>query len=156
MQFIYRTSFVPAFTPEQIGLFVGLILPGFILIAALMTLVGVSVTDMREAQQVSMMFTLPMVAPYWFAGALLQHPNHPLSVAMSLFPLTAVVSMPMRISIASVPLWQVIASYALTWLSALAALKLAARGFRRGMLQYQRRIRLKEILQGIRGGDAHA
>ena len=36
----------------------------------------------------------------------------------------------------------------LTWLSALAALKLAARGFRRGMLQYQHRIRFKEILKG--------
>jgi len=148
MQMIYRVDFVPALTPDQIALFVGLILPGFILIAALMTLVGVSVTDMREAQQVSLLFTLPMVAPYWFAGALLQHPNHPLSVIMSLFPLTAVVSMPMRISIASVPTWQIIVSYALTWLSALAALKLAARGFRRGMLQYQHRIRFKEILKG--------
>jgi len=59
-----------------------------------------------------------------------------------------VVSMPMRISIASVPTWQIIVSYALTWLSALAALKLAARGFRRGMLQYQHRIRFKEILKG--------
>ena len=150
LQTIYQADFVPALTPDQIALFVGLILPGFILIAALMTLVGVSVTDMREAQQVSLLFTLPMVAPYWFAGALLQHPGHPLSVIMSIFPLTAVVSMPMRISIASVPLWQIIASYALTWLSALAALKLAARGFRRGMLQYQHRIRLNEILKGKR------
>ena len=148
MQMIYRADFVPSLTPDQIALFVGLILPGFILIAALMTLVGVSVTDMREAQQVSLLFTLPMVAPYWFAGALLQHPNHPLSVIMSLFPLTAVVSMPMRISIASVPLWQILSAYVLTWVSALAALKLAARGFRRGMLQYQHRIRLNEILKG--------
>jgi ABC-2 type transport system permease protein len=148
MQMIYRVDFVPALTPDQIALFVGLILPGFILIAALMTLVGVSVTDMREAQQVSLLFTMPMVAPYWFAGALLQHPGHPLSVIMSLFPLTAVVSMPMRISIASVPTWQIISAYVLTWLSALAALKLAARGFRRGMLQYQHRIRFNEILKG--------
>ena len=148
MQMIYRADFVRPLTPDQVALFVGLILPGFILIAALMTLVGVSVTDMREAQQVSLLFTLPMVAPYWFAGALLQHPNHPLSVIMSLFPLTAVVSMPMRISIASVPLWQILSAYVLTWVSALAALKLAARGFRRGMLQYQHRIRLNEILKG--------
>ena len=113
-----------------------------------MTLVGVSVTDMREAQQVSLMFTLPMVAPYWFAGAVLQHPENPLAVILSIFPLTAVVTMPLRMSISSVPFWQALLSAGLMWASAIGALRLAARSFRMGMLQYSRRIPLRKILKG--------
>jgi ABC-2 type transport system permease protein len=79
IQTIYHFSQAPAFSAEQAGILLGIILPGFILIAALMTLVGISVTDMREAQQVSLLFTLPMLSPYWFAGAVLQHPENGLT-----------------------------------------------------------------------------
>jgi ABC-2 type transport system permease protein len=144
---IYHFGQAPAITLEQAGILAGIILPGFILIAALMTLVGVSVTDMREAQQVSLMFTLPMVAPYWFAGAVLQHPENPLAVILSLFPLTAVVTMPLRMSISSVPLWQALLAAGLMWGAAIGALHLAARTFHMGMLQYTRRIPLKNILK---------
>ncbi len=147
MQAIYHFGQAPAITLEQAGIVAGIILPGFILIAALMTLVGVSVTDMREAQQVSLMFTLPMVAPYWFAGAVLQHPDNLLATILSIFPLTAVVTMPLRMSISSVPLWQTLLTAGLMWASAVGALYLAARTFRMGMLQYSRRIPLKNILK---------
>ena len=148
MQAIYHFSPTPAISAEQIGILAGIIIPGFILIAALMTLVGVSVTDMREAQQVSLMFTLPMVAPYWFAGAVLQHPENILTAILSIFPLTAVVTMPLRLSIASVPLWQVLLAAALMWISAIGAMMLAARAFRVGMLQYTRRIPFKKLFRG--------
>jgi ABC-2 type transport system permease protein len=85
MQAIYHFSPTPAISAGQIGILAGIIIPDS-LIAALMTLVGVSVTDMREAQQVSLMFTLPMVAPYWFAGAVLQHPENILTAVLSIFP----------------------------------------------------------------------
>ncbi len=147
MQTIYHFGQTSAISPEQIGILAGIILPGFILIAALMTLVGVSVTDMREAQQVSLLFTLPMVAPYWFAGAVLQHPENVLSTILSIFPLTAVVTMPLRISISSVPPWQFLLAAALMWAAAAGSLSLAARSFRLGMLQYSRRIPLKNLLK---------
>lgn len=148
MQAIYHFSPTPAISAGQIGILAGIIIPGFILIAALMTLVGVSVTDMREAQQVSLMFTLPMVAPYWFAGAVLQHPENILTAVLSIFPLTAVVTMPLRLSIASVPLWQVLLAAVLMWGSAIGAMALAARAFRVGMLQYTRRIPFKKLFRG--------
>ncbi len=147
MQAIYHFGQAPAITPVQGLILAGIILPGFILIAALMTLVGVSVTDLREAQQVSLLFTLPMVSPYWFAGAVLQHPENILTTILSIFPLTAVVTMPLRISISAVPAWQVGLAAALMWVCAIGSLVLAARTFRLGMLQYTRRISLKKILK---------
>lgn len=146
MQIIFNYSFLPQFDTTQLMIIAGIILPGFILIAALMTLVGVTATEMREAQQVSMLFTLPMMMPYWFASAVLEHPNNTLTTFLSIFPFTAIVTMPLRLSIASVPPWQMILTILLMWSSAIGSLKLAAKAFRLGMLQYGKRLQLKEII----------
>jgi len=119
-----------------------------------MTLVAVSAASLREAQQVSMLFTLPMVSPYWFAGAVLQNPAHPLSQFMSVFPLTAVITMPLRTAIGVVPGWQIVLASLLTWGSAVGILFLAARVFRLGMLRYGKRLSFRELL-GRNGRKAH-
>ncbi len=133
------------FQTIHLVLLAGIILPGFILVAALMTMVGVTATELHEAQQVSILFTLPMVSPFWFAAAILQHPQNSLTTFLSIFPFTAVVTMPLRISIAAVPAWQVALAIAIMWGSALLALLLAAKAFRLGMLSYGKRIQIKEI-----------
>jgi ABC-2 type transport system permease protein len=56
--------------------------------------------------------------------------------------------MPLRLSIASVPLWQVLLAAVLMWGSAIGAMALAARAFRVGMLQYTRRIPFKKLFRG--------
>ena len=147
MQMLFHYGITPVIEPIYIVILAGIILPGFILIAALMTLVGVTVTDMREAQQVSILFTLPMVSPYWFAGAVLQHPENILTTILSIFPFTAIVTMPLRISIAAVPAWQIALAALLMWASAIGSLYAAAKAFRLGMLQYSKRIQLKEVFR---------
>lgn len=145
MQFIYHYGQAAVILPIHVLVVAGIILPGFIMIAALMTLVGVTATEIREAQQVSILFTLPMVAPYWFAGAVLQHPDNILTTILSIFPFTSIVTMPLRLSIATVPTWQLALTIFLMWASAIGSLYLAAKAFQLGMLQYSKRIRLKEI-----------
>lgn len=147
MQAIFHYGQPPVVQSIHILLLTGIILPGFILIAALMTSVGATVTELREAQQVSILFTLPMVSPFWFAGSILQRPQNPLTVFLSIFPLTAVVTMPLRISIAAVPAWQLALAILLMWVSALLALWLAARAFRLGMLSYGKRIKIREVFR---------
>lgn len=148
IQIIFNYGQPPMFQPIHIILLLGIIMPGFILIAALMTLVGVTATELHEAQQVSILFTLPMVSPFWFAPAILQHPQNPLATFLSIFPFTAVVTMPLRISIAAVPAWQLILAIGVMWISALIALVLAAKAFRLGMLSFGKRIKIKEIFKG--------
>lgn len=147
LRLIFNYSVASQITPIQLFIIAGIILPGFILIAALMTLVGVTATEIREAQQVSILFTLPMITPYWFAGAVLQHPNNILTTFLSIFPFTAIVTMPLRLSIASVPAWQLILTSILMWISAVGSLFLAAKAFRLGMLQFGKRLQLKEVLR---------
>lgn len=119
--------------------------PAFILVAGLMAAIGATATESREAQQIAGMFTLPVVLPYWFIGAIITQPNSPLAIALSLFPLSAPVTLPLRAAFTTVPWWQSTLSIGLLFLSAAGSLWLAARAFRLGMLRYGKRLNLREI-----------
>ncbi len=122
-------------------------LPAFIMVAALMAMVGATATESREAQQIAGLFTLPVVAPLWFTALLISNPNSPLSIGLSLFPLTAPLSLPIRASITSLPAWQFLTAEALLILSAIGAIWIAAKAFRMGMLRYGKKIRLIELFR---------
>jgi ABC-2 type transport system permease protein len=126
-------------------LMLAVLLPAFVMVAALMATIGATATQAREAQQVAALFTLPIVVPYWFITPLMFNPNGGLSIGMSLFPLTAPVAMPMRAAFATIPAWQIALSVGLLVLSAAGALWLSARAFRMGMLRYGKRLSLKEL-----------
>ena len=64
-------------------------LPAFVMVAALMTALGATVTEVHEAQQATALFALPFMAPYWIAGPILNNPASPLAVGLSLFPPTS-------------------------------------------------------------------
>lgn len=120
-------------------------LPAFVMIAALMALVGATATESREAQQIAGLFTLPLAVPLWFTSALLANPNSGLSVGLSLFPLTAPLALSLRAGYTNVPLWQTALSIGLLILCAVGALWLAGRAFRLGMLRYGKRLTWREI-----------
>jgi ABC-2 type transport system permease protein len=120
-------------------------IPSFIMLAALMTAVGATVTEAREGQQITGLFTLPVVIPYWFTYQLMNEPNGPLAVGLSFFPLTAPVALTMRIGFADIPLLQIVANIAILVMAAWAALWLAGRAFRMGMLRYGQTLSIRQI-----------
>ncbi len=120
-------------------------IPAFIMVAAMMAMVGAIATEASEAQQVAGLFTLPFFIPYWFVALIMENPNGPVAVGMSLFPLTAPTTLPLRAALTTVPLWQVLVSVALLFLFALGAIWLAGRAFRLGMLRYGKRLKIKEL-----------
>lgn len=132
---------------SEILLLAATFLPASILISGLMGAVGAMTTDAREAQQISTIFTLPMVIPLWFISAIMLNPNGAVSVAMSLFPLTAPFALPMRAVFTTIPVWQIIFTISLLWMLAVLSLWLAGRVFRIGMLRYGKRLSLREIFQ---------
>jgi ABC-2 type transport system permease protein len=133
--------------PEYVWLLLLTLIPAFILIAALMATIGATATEAREAQQIAGLFTLPVVAPFWFFVPLMTDPHGTLALALSLFPLTAPVSLPLRAAFAEVPLWQSVLSISLLMLSAGMALWLAGRAFRQGMLHYGKRLSWRELVR---------
>ena len=119
----------------------------FIMVAALMAAVGATATEAREAQQVSGLFTLPLVVPYWLMTSMMNNPNGPLAVGLSIFPLTSPVSLSLRAAFTDVPVWQVALSLSLLVLCAAGAVWLAGKAFRLGMLRYGKRLSFKEIFR---------
>jgi ABC-2 type transport system permease protein len=133
------------FSVASVGLLLAILIPSFVMISGLMAAVGAIVTDGREGQQLTSLFTLPVVLPYWFIYQIMTNPNGPLPVALSFFPLTAPVTLTMRMGFANIPVWQVVLNIAVLVASAIGALWLAGHTFRLGMLRYGQRLSWREI-----------
>lgn len=133
--------------PGLILIMLGTFLPAFVMIAAAMGAVGATATELREAQQIAGLFTLPIVVPFWFVTPIMFNPNGALAVGMSIFPLTAPIALPLRAVFTTVPFWQT--ALTIVVLCALAAFSvwLAGRVFHLGMLRYGKKIALKEVFQ---------
>lgn len=143
-------SFVPflgglKFSGEMVLIIAAVMIPGFIMISGLMAAVGATVSEGSEGQQVMGLFTIPIWLPYIFIMLFIENPNSPLAIAFSFFPLTAPMSIALRIGFTTIPAWQVIVSVLILVLSALGAVWLAGRAFRLGMLRYGQRLRWAEI-----------
>jgi ABC-2 type transport system permease protein len=132
-------------SPGLVAISVGVFIPSFVMIAALMVAIGATVTEAQEGNQVASIFTLPVVIPYWFTFQILSNPNGPLAVGLSFFPFTAPVTLPMRAGMTVIPFWQLTLNLAVLWLCALGALWIAGRAFRLGLLRYGQRVPWSEI-----------
>ncbi len=135
------------FSGQTIGILILVMVPAFIMISGLMAAVGATVTEASEAQQFMGLFTIPIWIPYILVGTFIQNPNSLLAIILSFFPLTAPMTIAMRIGFASIPTWQLIVSELILVLSAMGAVWLAGRAFRLGMLRYGQRLRWKEIFK---------
>ena len=130
---------------SSFGVMLLVMVPAFVMICALMAAVGATVTEASEGQQVMSMITLPLYLPYMLLALLMENPNSPLAVGLSLFPLTAPLTIAIRAGFAVIPAWQLILTVSILVASALGALWLAGRAFRMGMLRYGQRLRWKEL-----------
>jgi ABC-2 type transport system permease protein len=133
------------FSGEMVVVIVAVMVPAFIMISGLMAAVGATVSEGSEGQQIMGLFTIPIWLPYIFIMLFIENPNSPLAIALSFFPLTAPMSIALRIGFTTIPAWQVIVSVAILVLSAIGAVWLAGRAFRLGMLRYGQRLRWAEI-----------
>jgi len=134
--------------PQIIVTMLALAAPTYVMIAALMTAVGATVAEGQDAQQVAGLFSLPIIAPVWLGAIIIENPNSPLVIGLSLFPPTALTTFAMRIMSVPIPLWQIAVSVTLLVLSAGGAVWLAARIFHLGMLRYGKRLSWRELFQG--------
>ena len=121
-------------------------LPSFVMVAAFMAAIGSTMTELREAQQVQGLISLPMMIPYYIATAILMNPNSTLSIVLSFFPLTAPITILMRTSFTVIPTWQLITAISLLFAFAIFAIWFAGRAFRMGMLRYGKKLSIKDVL----------
>lgn len=132
-------------SPQTLLLAAVILLPAFVMVCALMALIGATVSESREGQQMTGLVAMPIWIPYMLTGVIIGSPNAPIVVAFSLFPLTAPLTLLIRQGMTIIPAWQIALSSIILILSAAGSVWLAGRAFRLGMLRYGKRLRWKEI-----------
>src|SRR5690606_36703120 len=105
-----------------VGMIVLIFLRSYALGAGLMTAIGGAVTEVRQGQQVAGIVNMLFVAPLFVLPVLMAAPNSPLSIGLTHFPTTAFVTVALRWSYSAVPLWQLVASWGILFLTALGRL----------------------------------
>ena len=141
---------IPKIELSYLLLIIATLLPAFVMISAAMGAIGATATESREAQQIAGWFTIPIMVPLWFITAIMLNPNGPISVGLSLFPLTAPIALPLRAMFTTVPAWQIVLVIVVLILLAIFSLWLSARVFRLGMLRFGKRVRLREAFGQVK------
>ena len=132
--------------PQTIITMLVIAAPTYVMLASLMAAVGATVTEGQDAQQVAGLFSLPVVAPFWFAVLIIENPSSPLAIGLSLFPPTALSTFAIRMMSVPIPFWQIAVSVTLLVMCTGGAVWVAGRAFRLGMLRYGQRLNWRELL----------
>jgi len=123
---------------------------GYLLFAGLMAGTGVLGNSPQESGQLSAFWTLASVIPMFLLAPISESPNSWLARGLSFFPLTAPVTMLLRVSAGEVPMLDVVISIAVLIIGIVAAIMGAAKIFRAAALMYGKRPSLREIMRWLR------
>ena len=126
---------------------------GFGLYASLMAGAGALVPKMKEAGIANFIAMFPLLFGYMFGlmAPLAEATGSKFLVFLSIFPLTSPVVMVMRLTDGFVPLWQILLSIGLLFISAYAALQIVAAMFHAQNLLSGQPFSVKRYLKALAG-----
>jgi ABC-2 type transport system permease protein len=133
-----------------IALFVGFFLLGFLMYSGLYAAVGAMCNTDEEAQQAQFPMIILMVVPIVMVMPVIQEPNTPMAVWLSLFPLFSPILMWARVAGGGVPSWQVFLSFVLMALMIWVIAWVAGRIYKVGILMSGKRPTLPELWRWVR------
>jgi ABC-2 type transport system permease protein len=133
-------------------LVVGLIyfILGYLLFAIIMAGAGSIGATARESQQLSTAFILLAVVPFYFVVPIMENPDGIISQVFTLFPLTAPLTVIIRMGVADIPFWQLAVSIVLLIATIIGLLFLVAKIFRTFLLMYGKKPKISEIIKLLR------
>ena len=124
---------------------------GFFLFGSLMLAVGAAVNDMTEAQTLQMPLMLVLMVPWFIWPAVSRNPGSTFAVVVSHLPPLNTFGMLLRLgSSQPPPWWEVWLSIAIGLASVVAAVWVAAKVFRIGLLMYGKPPDLKTLIRWVR------
>jgi ABC-2 type transport system permease protein len=124
---------------------------GYAVYASMLGAVGAMLPNLRETSQATMIVILPMIIPLMVISLLISQPNGFLAVVLSLFPLTAPVTMMLRLVVITVPAWQLSLSVGILLLTAIFILRVVARIFHAQTMLSGQPLSLRNIYRMILG-----
>ena len=143
---------IPAISGSLLVVFLSFFLIGFFLFAAAYAAVGAMCNTVQEAQQASTMLTMLVAVGFISIFSLLNEPNGALAKTLSLIPFFAPIVMPVRYSLTSIGILEVLTSLAITTATMVLIAWLAGRIYRVGILMYGKKPKIRELLHWVRTG----
>jgi ABC-2 type transport system permease protein len=133
-----------------VAYFVPFYIGGFLLYSAIYAALGAMVNSEEEAQSLQFFAMMPLILSTVFMWFVIRNPEAPLSVFLSLFPLTSPLLMYLRIGVQTPPAWQIALCFALLIAGIYAVIWACSRIYRVGILMYGKKPNLPELLRWIR------
>jgi ABC-2 type transport system permease protein len=143
-----------SFTLPDISLAAGVLfllffLLGFIFYSSLYAAVGSSVNSESEARQAATPLLVMIVSTGVFIQPVLLNPTGTTARVLSLIPISSPIIMPIRMAVTGVPPLDLAMSLIFLVIGCLAALWLASRIYRVGLLMYGKRPTMKEMARWV-------
>jgi ABC-2 type transport system permease protein len=141
---------LPSVRPDLLAVFLIYFVLGFLLYAAAYAAVAAMCNSQQEAQQANTPVTLCIVAGFMAMFSLLNEPSGSLARTLSLIPVTAPFVVPVRYSLAPIPVPELLLSMAATLAGMLFVVWVAGRIYRVGILMYGKRPKASELWRWVR------
>ncbi|MGA7298540.1 MAG: ABC transporter permease [Rhodanobacteraceae bacterium] len=143
---------IPTMSGSLLVIFLLYFVLGFLLYGALYAAIGAMCNTIQETQQYATFVTMGILVGFFAVFALINNPNGDLGVTMSFIPFFSPFTMPVRWSLAAVPISQLLLSLALMVVGLLACVWLAGRIYRTGILMYGKKPTFRQLLRWLRTG----
>ena len=144
---------LPAVAAGDLGLAVAWFALGFMLYAFLFAAAAALVDKVTEVSTAIMPITTLLIVGYMLGVTVVTaDPTGGWSVAVSMFPLTAPLTMPIRWASGEVPVYQLVLAMALTAATSVLLVGAASSIYRRALIITGRRVKLRELI-GTRTGS---
>lgn len=141
---------LPSMPTDLLVIFLIYFALGFLLYSAAYAAIGSMCTTIQETQQAQMPVMLFIIMGLMSMFALLNEPNGNLARILSLVPPLAPFVVPVRHSIAPIPIGELLLSIGSTLAGLLLTVWVAARIYRVGILSYGKKASLKDLWRWVR------
>jgi len=123
---------------------------GYLFFAVLMAGIGAIGASARESQQMSMLFLMPAWIPLWVLFLFIENPDHVVNTVLTLIPVTAPMTVFIRLGTSGIPTWELVLSIGLLIAGIIGGLVLAAKAFRVFLLMYGKTPKIGEVIRTLR------
>lgn len=124
---------------------------GYLLFAVLQATIGAIGATARESQQMTVVVILPAILPFYvFVLFLKDNPDHVIFTIFTMIPITAPMTVFLRLGTGEIPPWELLLSISLLIVGIIGSLMLAAKAFRVFLLMYGKTPKLGEIIHLLR------
>ncbi|MBN2240968.1 MAG: ABC transporter permease [Dehalococcoidales bacterium] len=123
---------------------------GYLMFGVVFACIGSIVPTYRDGQQLSFFIIMPAAIPLMLIYFMVENVNHPLTIFLTLFPVTSPIASIIRLAVSTIPIWQVVLSWVLMLLFIWGVFTIGTKIFRTYLLMYGKRPSFKDIFRNLR------